>query len=102
MKVKVPQTIPVGSWLFKIVLAPELLLNHSLLGQCLTDRQTIKIDATTTEQTKNQALWHEAFHAINDVYHCGLNEENIDRLGHGVLTILNHMGVELDWSDLSE
>ena len=101
MKVAIPKSVTVGSFDYRITYSPKLVYDHSKLGQCVTDSQLIKIEPDTTIETKNQALFHEIVHAINDVYNCELNEMNIDRIAQGITAVLkNDFKIELDWKEI--
>ena len=101
MKVKVPQNVRIGSFDYEIVSVPHLISDYRLLGQSLTEAQVIKIDPDTTLQTKAQVIWHEILHGISEVYGCGLDDSNIDRMAQGIASTLeSDFGIELDWSEL--
>ena len=101
MKVIIPNQIKVSSFVYELVLAENLTRDHQLLGQCLSDSVIIKIDPKTSLQTKDVTLLQEIVHAINDVYNCGLEEPNIDRIAHGLADVLkNSFNIELDWEGL--
>ena len=101
MKIKVPRKIKVSSFVYELVLAENLTRDHQLLGQCLSDSVIMKIDPKTPPQTRDVTLMHEIVHAINDVYNCGLEEPNIDRIAHGLADVLkNSFNIELDWEGL--
>ena len=101
MKIKIPKQIKVSSFVYELVLAENLARDHQLLGQCLSDSVIMTIDSKTSPQTKDVTLLHEIVHAINDVYNCGLEEPNIDRIAHGLADVLkNSFNIELDWEGL--
>jgi len=103
MKIKVKKLYTIGAFIYKLIYMPNLTSHHNLLGQTLSDSQLLKVDPSSTPQTKLVTLWHEKIHGINDVYNCELSEQNIDRLAHGVVSILvNDYGLEFDWSEISE
>ena len=101
MKIKIPREVKVGSYDYKIIKVPKLASDYKLLGQSITDSQLIKIEPDVTDQTKNQAFWHEVVHAIADVYNCELDEPNVDRIAQGVSAVLkDRFGIEFDWSEI--
>jgi len=103
MKVKVPQNISIGAYDYKIGYASGLVSDFKFLGQAIADKQIIKIEPDTTAQTKGISLWHELIHSIADVYGCGLDEDNINRLAQGVSSIVSRdFGIEFDWINISE
>ncbi len=103
MKVKISEQVRIGSFDFLIKYVAGLASDYKLLGQTIVDRQLIKIDPNTTCQTKGITFFHELFHSVSDVYGCDLSEENIDRLAHGLLSVLERdFGIEFDWSLISE
>jgi len=101
MIVKVPRKITVGAYDITIAYVSKLCCDYKLLGQAITDRQLIKLEPDTSGQTNAVTLFHEITHAINDSYSCELDEHNIDRIAHGIVSILvKDFGIELDWSDI--
>ena len=100
MKVKVPKTLQIASFRYTLGFA-ELNDNHHLLGQCRNDKQQMVFEPNLTQQTKDQALWHEVLHAIDTCYSCKLEEEEIDRTAQGITAVLkNDFGIEFDWEDI--
>ena len=103
MKIKVPKQITVGSMTYGIVLTPNLEKHHHLLGQCLTDEGLIKIEPHSRADVRDQSLMHELVHAINDIFMCKLDEDNIERIAQGLTaTLKRDFCVEFDWSLIEE
>lgn len=103
MKVNVPQKIKIGAYDYRVVYTPDLVYDYKLLGQSLADKQLIKIEPNTTQQTNDVTLGHEIIHAISEIYNCDLDEKNIDRLAQGWIAVLrDSFGIEFDWSEIKE
>lgn len=99
MKVKVPKTIRIGVYNYEIKFVD--LDDYGLLGQCLTDEGLIKIAPRKPSGVTNVSFLHEVTHAVNDVYRCRIEDDNIDRIAHGIAEFLfNNLGIEFDWSDI--
>ena len=103
MKVKVPKKITIGAYDYKILLLRKLVYDYRLLGQSLPDSQIIKVEYETSQQTKVVTLWHELVHSIGDVYNCGLEEANIDRIAQAIAAMLQKdFNLEFDWSEIDK
>ena len=103
MKVKIPRKVKIGAYDYTIKFVPNLVYDHKLLGQSLSDKQEIRIEPKTTKQTNAVTLWHEIIHAINGVYSCEIDESNTDRIAQGIAAILqSDFGIEFDWSNIKE
>ena len=103
IEIEIPKQIKIGAYNYRITYVPNLAYDYKLLGQSLADKQVIKVDPDTTDETKNVTLWHEIVHAISDVFSCELDERNVDRIAQGVAALLrDSFGLELDWTNISE
>lgn len=99
-QVVLPNVITIGSYDYTIKLNRELLNDHDLLGQIVYRDQIIKIEESSSEQTRHQAFWHEVVHGINDAYSCGLDETTTDRMAHGILQVMKSLDIGLNWSGI--
>jgi hypothetical protein len=43
----------------------------------------------------NLTLWHEYMEAVNEIFVCNLEHDNIDRIAQGIVQILNQSGIKL-------
>lgn len=100
MKVKVPTEINLGSYQYAVRFWRRMIYDHGLLGQSLTDCQLIKVEYDSNPQTMAVTFWHEIFHAVKHTYGCEIDENDADRLAHGIVQVLQSMGIELDWEEI--
>ena len=101
MKVKVPKKIKLGTYLYDLVYEPNLAADKQLCGHIRYQRLKINIEPNMDDSVKNVTLLHELFEGISDIYRCGLEDENCERLAQGMADFLfNSLGIELDWSEI--
>ena len=68
-------------------LSPEEM--QGLIGQADFNGQEIRINNTVTEQTKKIALVHELLHIIDHAWAAGLTEQQIVKMSHGLVQVIN-------------
>jgi len=104
MKVKVPKVIKIGGIRVRIFYEDKLLDNHSKYGQCRFPEGEIVIqERDMSNDTKSQTLCHEITHWLDKVYNNYQFDENTtDAIGQGLYALLVDMGIEFDWSNISE
>jgi len=99
--IKVPRTIRIGGHQYTIVFSQGVSdagdygrVNHRTL--------TIELAPERPMSQKAASLIHEILHIINNVYnnrHC--EEDDLDALAEGFNQVLEALGIELDWGDIS-
>ena len=103
MKVIIPKQIKVSAQEYEIELVTNLENDYDLWGQCLTGRGVLKIEAGTNPAGRTQTFLHEVMHAINDIYTCRVEEDNIDRMAQGLRDVLvDSLGIEFDWGEIKD
>jgi len=103
VKIKIPRKIRVGAYEYDVLAIKDLIYDHKLLGQALTDKETIKFDPSARYRVKCVTFWHEVIHAICDTYRLELKEEEIDRIAHGLVAVMIFdMGIEFEWAGVKE
>lgn len=101
MKVKVPKENKIGSIRCRVQITPYLKSDQSWRA-CLNERTNlIEIDSQLKDNVRDRSYVHEVVHQIDINYHCGLSEENIDRIAHGFCEYLfDNLSIELDWVEI--
>ena len=64
---------------------PSQMQDGGRLGEADFNRQTIRINNTFTEQTKQIAITHEVLHMIDHAYGTNLTEQQIVIFTHGLV-----------------
>jgi hypothetical protein len=67
---------------------PSQMQDGGRLGEADFNRQSIRINNTVTEQTKQIATVHEVLHMIDHAYGTKLTEEQVVILTHGLVQFL--------------
>ena len=63
--------------------------------------QIIGIERELPASQRDVTLIHEVLESVNRHYNCGLSDENIDRIAHGMAEFFfDNLGIELDWRDI--
>ena len=99
IEVEVSKTIGIGSYDYRVTFKQRMARDTKMLGTLDSDTQVMELEPDTSQQTKTMTFWHETIEGINDVFHCDLTEENIDRIAQGIVSIMRRdLGIELNWS----
>ena len=103
MKIKVPKRIKLGAYCYDLGYESNLATDKHFCGTIRFQRLKINIEPNMPESVKNVTLLHELFEGISDMYRCGLEDENCERLAQGMADFLfNSLGIEFDWSLIQE
>lgn len=103
MKVKIPKRFKSGAYEYTVISAPDLSEDYKLLGQSLTDKETIKIDTSARYRVKCVTFWHEVLHSACDIHRIELADRDIDMLAHCLTAVMmRDMDIEFDWSDIEK
>ena len=101
MRIKVPREIKMASHKYTVKFDPHMRHDEACYGQVNHRRQEINIETSVPPSTRNQTLLHEVLHIIDNVYVCGMDEGDLERLSSGLSEFFfNNLGVELDWGDI--
>ena len=103
MKIKIPSSIKLGVYPYKIRFKPNLKVDEGFHGAIQRRTEEINIEPTISKPMRDVTLLHEVGHHIDLIYECGLSEENISRFANGMAEFLfNNLEIEFDWSDIKE
>jgi len=102
MKIKIPREIKVGAHSYRIILTPQLKIDQDKRGIVDHRRQTIELEGSMPNTMLVAVLLHEVVHIIDEVYSCHTDEDTTDRIAQGLTDMFYNMGIEFDWSDISE
>ena len=102
MKVKIPKEIKIGTLDYTITLDPYIWKEDAQKGQVNYMKLTIKLDPQIPESQRSLTLIHEVIHIVCDNYNVHLDEDDVDRLAHGIGEFLfNNLDIEFDWSEFT-
>uniref|UniRef100_A0A6M3KLG6 SprT-like domain-containing protein n=1 Tax=viral metagenome TaxID=1070528 RepID=A0A6M3KLG6_9ZZZZ len=102
MIVKVPRSIKIGNFNFKVKFTEHLKVDDNWRGSCNQRKGLIEIDPIAGN-SMNRTLIHEVVHMIDFNYECGFDEDTTSRIANGVSELIfDNLGVELDWSGIDE
>ncbi len=104
MKIKIKPQTKVASNPYKIVFNPYLHYDEGFVGSLAHRKQIIEIEPNLAPSRKIETLIHEGLHIVNDVYRCGLNEDDVCRMGEGITDFIMNTfeDLEFDWSEVKE
>ena len=100
MKIKIPKKLKIGAIEYEVNMVAGLKLYRGNWGEAGYISHTIDIDNLLPDIDRMATYIHEALHVIDSEYVCGIDEDNIERLGNGVLKIFQQLGIEFDWSEV--
>lgn len=95
-----PKSIPVGGYTFTIEFKDACHTNSSAphMADTWVDGEAIRIATRTasgefrTLSVLEETFLHEAFHAINETWGCGLTEEQVEGMAQGWLQVMHSLG----------
>jgi len=95
---KAPKTFPMGGFTYRVRQTATLNASCGLIGAHEARRRLIQIDKLQSKESKNECLWHELLHAINNVY-CNntLDERDVDGVANGLYQFMKSIGVEFEF-----
>lgn len=100
MKVKIPQSVKIGNFNYKIKFTEHLKIDENWRGSCNQRTGLIEIDPIGGD-SMNRTFVHEVIHMIDFNYGCDLNEDTASRIAHGIAEfIFDNLGIELEWDDI--
>ncbi len=73
------------------LLEVEDLVNEDdtkLDGEICPDKEVIRIEKDIPKTAKIVTFWHEIVHSLDVQYRMSLDEDNIDRLAHGLTQVI--------------
>ena len=101
MIIKVPKTIKAGGHTYTILFSTELN-DRNEWGATNHRTQIIEINMTRPVSQVATSLIHEVLHCVNHVYYGSqLEVRGIEQFSEGLYQILEQLGIELDWCDIS-
>lgn len=87
--INIPENVKIGCYNYKIEEC-NLLDNSSngTIGLCIYYKQLIKIEESLPLELKEETFLHETIHAIDNFLNIDLTEEQVLKLGKGILMFL--------------
>jgi hypothetical protein len=98
--IKVPRKLKLGVKNISTYFNLNLNIDENRVGQYSVREERIDILPMQPSSELSICYWHEWLHIIDRQYGCGIGEDNIDRMAHGLAEIVEKLGIELDWSDI--
>ena len=101
-KVKIPKVIKMGTLDYKILFDPYIWKEEGKRAQVNYLKLLIKVDNQIPNGLRGISLLHEIVHVIDEIYSLDLDDNDTDRLAHGLADFLfNNLKIELDWSSIT-
>ena len=99
-KIKIPETIKIGSHRYKIMLdISKRLDDEGVYGEINHRLQRILIRKDRPDSRKREALVHEIIHCIDKVYSIDhLEEAVVGSLAEGLSQALDELGIDFNWT----
>jgi heat shock protein HspQ len=85
----IPDKVKIGGLIYDVSI--EKGVCHGLnkaYGTCDYEALEISIEKDYSEQKIKQTFWHEVMHAIDNEYHAGLSEKQIDQMACGLYSVI--------------
>ncbi len=103
MKVKVPSEIKIGALRAKVRMVSYIHADDNYRGLFNQRTEELQIDNQLGGRARDMTFLHEIVHMADINYEAGLNEGDVSRIANGLFEFLyRNLGIELDWSDISE
>lgn len=103
MKLKIPNTVQIGTYRYNIVLDHKTALKDSSTGTIDHIDSIIRIDPHISVSMRTTTFLHELIHLIESNYGIDISDSDVSRLSHGMAEFLgNNLGIEFDWQDVKE
>ena len=101
LKIKVPKQIKIGVHRYSIAYDDKLEERSKKIGFADITNGIILIEPKQMDSAKSDVLIHEILHIVDFYYaNKSLEEDVISGLATGLLSLLDGIGVELDWSEI--
>ncbi len=101
MKVKISRKIQIGAHTYLVKRQANLIVDDNRDALAHHRLGFIGVDSALKGTQRDEAFLHEINEIINRVWGCHLEHDNMDRLAEGHLVFLQQLGIEFDWSDIS-
>lgn len=72
-----------------------LIVGDEIFGEINYNDLCIYINNTCNENEQKITLIHEVLHGISDTFDIGLSEEQVEKLGKGLFTVLTDNGLNV-------
>lgn len=96
-----PQVIKIATHSYRVEYNPLLWYEEGLKGCVNHIREVIQIDPRLSESQKVVTFLHEVNHVISDVFHCKLDDDEIDKIAEGTAELLvDNLDLQFDWSEI--
>ena len=99
MKIKVPREIKIGAHRYSIAYDDKLEERSKKIGFADITNGLILIEPKQMDSAKGDVLIHEILHIVDFFFaNKTLDEGTIQGLTTGLLSVLDNLGIEFDWS----
>ena len=86
---QIPDKVKVGHRDYLVEMVPQLDDgSRELYGECRYDDEVIRLCTRYPTNQQKCTLIHELIHAVDEMYHVGLSEKQVIRLGKGIYQVI--------------
>jgi hypothetical protein len=103
MKIKVPKSIRLGIYRYRIKFDHKMLMTSGNVGEHRPSAGEIALDPHMSDASMTHSMNHEVMHHINAQYKVGLDEDGIDRISMGWSEYMERcLGIKYDWKTMKK
>ena len=99
MKVRVPDSIKIGGYKYRIILdSSNRLLDEAVQGEVNHRKLEIRVHSSRPNSQRRESLIHEILHCVDKIYgNGGLEEQTVHLLAEGLNQAFDELGIEFQW-----